>query len=103
MVNHAHGRVGEGTVETVPQRKGPAAVAQDEAIGMIRDERRRQFAKWGHQHHSPEWWLAILMEEVGELAECILHGKFGGHAAKNRGKELVQVAAVALAMIEDGV
>lgn len=77
--------------------------AQEAAVRDVLAERKRQFEKWGKQHHSPEWWLAILMEEVGELAECILHGKFGGPEAANRGKELVQVAAVALAMIEDGV
>jgi NTP pyrophosphatase (non-canonical NTP hydrolase) len=79
------------------------AAGQETAIREVLAERRRQFVKWGKQHHSPEWWLAILMEEVGELAECILHDKFGGPEAKNRGKELVQVAAVALAMLEDGV
>lgn len=76
---------------------------QANAILHVVAERRKQFEKWGKQHHSPEWWLAILMEEVGELAECILHGEFGGPEAKNRGKELVQVAAVALAMLEDGI
>lgn len=85
-----------------PTFEHSCSTAQGEAIFKAMVERVRQDIKWGPQHHSPEWWLAILMEEVGELAETILHGQFGGPQAKNRGKELVQVAAVALAMMEDG-
>lgn len=40
-------------------------------LGRIRHERRRQDGKWGPQSHSPQIWLAILSEEVGEAAEEI--------------------------------
>lgn len=66
----------------------------------IRCERARQDEKWGEQNHEDETWLAILMEEVGELAEAILHRRFGGGKASHRNKELVQVAAVAIAWME---
>lgn len=40
-------------------------------ISDIINERIRQDEKWGPQHHTPGEWLAILMEEVGEVAEEI--------------------------------
>lgn len=39
-------------------------------------ERDRQENKWGPQHHSPEKWMVILMEEVGEAANAILEQAF---------------------------
>jgi hypothetical protein len=49
----------------------------DEAEFILMDgvmaERVRQEEKWGAQHHAPEMWLAILMEEVGEAAQAYLH------------------------------
>ena len=74
------------------------------AARSIDEERDRQDARWGVQNHAPEWWLAILTEEVGELAQAILETHFdngtdlGGTA--NIRKEAVQCAAVAMAMIE---
>ncbi len=59
----------------------------------ILDERDRQDQKWGLQDHSLPKWMVILMEEVGELSEAILE-------KKNWRAEVVQVAAVALAMLE---
>lgn len=32
----------------------------------VREESRRQFAKWGVQSHSPERWGVITAEEFGE-------------------------------------
>jgi NTP pyrophosphatase (non-canonical NTP hydrolase) len=65
-------------------------------------ERQRQDAKWGEQSYSPEWWLAILTEEVGEAAQEVLGIRFGD-AAKAHGDmrtELLHVAAVAVSAIE---
>jgi NTP pyrophosphatase (non-canonical NTP hydrolase) len=61
----------------------------------IADERIRQDAKWGEQNHYPARWVTILVEEVGEMAKAILNEDL----AHTR-KELVQVAAVAIAMLE---
>lgn len=58
-------------------------------------ERRRQDKKWGVQNHLPERWLTILLEEVGEAA----HGRLENDRANYR-EELVQSAAVIVAMIE---
>ena len=78
------------------------------------DERNRQNKKFGTQNHSPIEWIAILTEEVGEAAKeaLELHFKSGGgnaqpdstdwHSEKTKlyRAEMVQVAAVALSMIE---
>lgn len=45
--------------------------AWDEVAFGIRDERHAQEAKWGAQTHEPTEWLAILVEEVGEVADAI--------------------------------
>lgn len=67
----------------------------DDVGAEIREERRRQDAKWGEQNHAPPYWLSILMEEVGETSMAMLQQK----AADYR-KELVQIAAVCVAAIE---
>lgn len=72
------------------------------AMGDLVDERKRQHDKWGEQNHDPEVWQTILSEEVGELAECILHWRFGGSKGSKElmRKEAIQVAAVALSFAE---
>jgi NTP pyrophosphatase (non-canonical NTP hydrolase) len=84
------------------------------ALTDVIKERSRQDAKWGEQNHSPEMWLTILMEEVGEAAQSILESKFGGSTdgqcgsqseyrrsqSENYREECIQVSAVALAMVE---
>ena len=67
----------------------------EEMLQAIRDERARQDVKWGVQRHTPEKWLVILMEEVGEAAKTTLEGDLVGYA-----EELVQVAAVAVVALE---
>ena len=46
-------------------------------LDEIREERRRQEAKWGPQTHDPMKWMVILMEEVGETAEAYLEKDYG--------------------------
>ena len=67
---------------------------------LINQERDRQNAKWGVQNHDDYRWLAILSEEIGELAEAMLHTEFGGHASGMERTELVHVAAVAVQWLE---
>ncbi|HQQ81958.1 MAG TPA: MazG-like family protein [Cyclobacteriaceae bacterium] len=68
----------------------------------IHEERKRQDDKWGQQDHSPADYLMILGEEVGEANKAALEWRFGytGMDPDNYRKELIQVAAVAVAMIE---
>lgn len=67
----------------------------DAAINDIIIERYAQDAKWGEQNHYPAYWLAILGEEVGEANKAFLENDVEGYRS-----ELVQVAAVATAMVE---
>ena len=72
------------------------------AAADVLRERVKQDEKWGEQNHGPEIWLAILHEETGELAQAILHTRFGGkqsglHRVRS---ECVHAAAVALSMLE---
>jgi NTP pyrophosphatase (non-canonical NTP hydrolase) len=73
-----------------------------DALNSVLDERKRQDEKWGEQNHNPYIYLTILLEEIGELAQAILHTQFGGEKGGwlNVRKEAVHSAAVALALIE---
>lgn len=83
------------STQDTPDHLDPSVVA----------ERRRQLARWGAQHHGPEWWLAILTEEVGEFSEAILELRWSDGDPAERvahmRDELVQVAAVALSALAD--
>lgn len=72
----------------------------DYALKSVIAERARQDKLWGEQNHDPFTYLAVLVEEVGELAQAALHTKFGGDAAAGLREEAVHVAAVALAIVE---
>ena len=61
----------------------------------IRNERAEQDLKWGVQNHTPFKWLTILEEEVGEACKAALEDNGNEYE-----KELIQVAAVAVAAIE---
>ena len=69
-------------------------------------ERKRQDEKWGQQNHNPCEWIAILGEEFGEASKEALeaHFNYPGESKEDRllryRKELIQVAAVAVSMIE---
>lgn len=65
------------------------------AIKLTFSERIKQDKKWGLQRHSREKWLTILMEEVGELAKEALEKNDANYM-----EELIQVAAVSIAMLE---
>lgn len=61
----------------------------------MRNERKRQDEKWGKQNHVLDRWLVILQEEVGEAAKAVLEAE-----TANYRKELIQIAAVAIAAAE---
>ena len=81
-------------------------MTRDQAFALIAAERDRQAAKWGGEH---PWGhgdcsgdgvatavkLAVLTEETGEVARAFLDGDGEGFR-----RELVQVAAVACAVLE---
>lgn len=69
---------------------------------LVNKERKRQDAKWGEQNHNPATWLAILMEEIGEVSSEVIATEWKPELQKRKslGHEIVQVAAVAKAMYE---
>lgn len=68
----------------------------------VLDERQRQDDKFGIQRSQhPFLWNTILVEEVGEVAEASLDVEFSNHDITHYRKELVEVAAVAIAAILD--
>lgn len=71
----------------------------------IAEERRRQDQKWGTREQAFPVWLTILGEEVGEACQAALDYNFSPgpsvDTARRIREELVQVAAVATAAIED--
>ena len=76
---------------------------QRNIFDLVLIERYRQDNKWGEQNHVMERWATILGEEYGELCEVInetifVDGTHGGY--ENMKKEAIQVAAVAIAFIE---
>ena len=77
----------------------------DNIFEEIKEERARQDRKFGaNRTQGPFLWNTILTEEVGEVAEASLDLVFGGFSKQNYQhlrEELVQVAAVAVAYIED--
>lgn len=70
------------------------------ALRDVSRERDSQDAKWGEQNHDPFCYLAILGEEVGEANEAALDLRFADGTRQHLREELIQVAAVAVAMVE---
>lgn len=59
-------------------------------------ERLRQDKKFGERNdYTPERWLVVLMEEVGEVSNAVLE-----HDLEAYYHEFIQVAAVAVAALE---
>jgi NTP pyrophosphatase (non-canonical NTP hydrolase) len=71
-------------------------IDMQEVLFEVEKERARQDKLWGSQRDfTTHQWLAILMEEVGEVARAAL-----SHDRDNWYEELIQVAAVAVQMAE---
>jgi NTP pyrophosphatase (non-canonical NTP hydrolase) len=87
-------RVLQSAVHGVPTPEERAIVISD-----LVAECAKQDAKWGQQNHDDYRWNAIAGEEVGEVAQAILHTEFGGKAAGTVRTELVQLGAVILQWI----
>lgn len=93
--------------------------AQEEIAWDIFREREKQTEKWGKQEHNLVEWMAILTEEVGEVAKEAVDYHFinpvkvatGQHLPATEvhqtvrlidyRKELIQTMAVAMQMVED--
>ncbi len=72
----------------------------------VMDEQNKQVEKFGKQTHAPFTYLSILTEEVGEAAQAAndaydyVNDKFVVRKLKKYREELIQVAAVAVSMVE---
>lgn len=81
-------------------------MSQEEILLQIQEERERQETKWGEQNHQPDKWLVILGEEYGEACKEALEAATAKEYSKglfhlqSYRDELIQVAAVAVSMIE---
>ena len=75
-------------------------------LDEVKVERERRERLWGEQNHDPQDYFAILSEEVGEVAKEVVEWRFNPAPKKREDRltfmrhELIQVAAVAVAMIE---
>lgn len=83
------------------------AEKESEVLNEVRTERFMQDGQWGEQNHDPFTYLAILGEEVGEANQAALHLRFPSEEGvgeperrQHYREELIQVAAVAVAMVE---
>ncbi len=77
-----------------------------DVLNEVHLERFAQEQKWGQQNHEPARYLAILAEEFGEVAKEVVEFTWAGdpevrrQRLQNMRKELIQTAAVAVAMVE---
>ena len=70
---------------------------REHILELIYAERSKQDKKWGYPRYlSDPFWYTILGEEVGEIARGILE-----HDVENLKDELVQVAAVCVAWLQN--
>jgi len=77
-----------------------------EIINLILKERYKSIQKFGVNNWAPIEWLPILIEEVGEVSKEICEGYFKDYYPEDKNrkerlkKEIVQVAAVCVKMLE---
>lgn len=91
-----------------PRRKGDCMESIDyiknhDILEEIYKERIRQHGLWGTQKHPIAVWQSILLEEIGEVARAINERMLENGDDKtleNLREEIIQVAAVAVAMVE---
>lgn len=73
---------------------------KDKVLSEVVAERIRQDSKWGEQNHDPFVYKSILDEEVGEYAKAVNEAYFNGASLAAMRAEIIQVAAVAVAIVE---
>ena len=77
-----------------------SALVSTSTILDIIAERKNQRQKWGIQSHGINSWLMILGEEFGEACKSGNESYFREAPLSELRKEVIQVAAVAIAIIE---
>ena len=73
-------------------------------LEWVKEERRRQQAKWGEQNHNAFKWFTIFAEEFGEVAQVLEqrteHRLSPDEYTRELEYELLQCAAVCVAWVE---
>lgn len=72
-----------------------ADLVQSKILTRIVHERERQGVLWGDRRTPAIQWVALLTEELGEVAKAVMEGDVASYEA-----ELVHLAAVAVAALE---
>ncbi len=77
-------------------------MSTDYYLQQIKAERQRQDEEWGEQNHHPLFWVSIMGEEFGEMCKSLNEymSEHGANHFDDMKAEAVQVAAVAVAMLE---
>lgn len=83
-----------------PMRKFERDFTAARVLDQVGKERRRQNEKWGEQNHDPTLYLTILGEQFGEACRAALELRVGKWPESRLRKELLEVAAVAVAAVE---
>jgi NTP pyrophosphatase (non-canonical NTP hydrolase) len=83
------------TKSSEAEQRVAEAVARTRFTEAVRAERGRQIEKWGHGNPGFSTMVAVLTEEVGEVARAVLDGD-----EANLVDELEQVGAVACRIYE---
>ncbi len=78
----------------------PTSQRQGTALEQILRERVHQDATFGVQDHDLAYWNVILTEQVGQMSQAVCDMRWGGKTDAAVRHQAVQVAAVALAIIE---
>jgi hypothetical protein len=79
-----------------------AAKRYEKVSALIFQERQRQDDKWGWpQNNSLPIWMTVLGEEYGETCQEVLQAIYEGKSLDDFVTEMIQVAAVAVAALED--
>lgn len=103
--------IAEMTVDVKVKFEDFSPLITGRVLDEVFEERRSQEKKWGQQNHPGSEYLMILGEEVGEANKEYLEVFFAAKKSQVSGhglvvdyssyrKELIQIAAVAVAMVE---
>lgn len=101
-VTHEHVVASKGEI-WLEAEYNDKTTTQDVLVEVFQ-ERKRQFQKFGDPQCHPLEFIAILGEEFGEVSKAAVEAHFNGYETTGNWddyrKELIQVAAVAVQMVE---
>ncbi|MCW0135019.1 MazG-like family protein [Escherichia coli] len=99
-MSHIHPDFPEPYESPADGLRGKTSIFSHPVYLFLREFSLQDFRGGSDRNQDPFIWGAILGEEVGEFHQAVLHDRFGGKAAGTSREEAVQIAAVALQIIE---